>query len=162
MFDQIPFRDLTTPAGILVAGVLIRQVIEIAKHSLLPWLDAGNEKKGAVLLAAALYAAWAAAYARDLSVDGWTALFAALSVAGTAVGVNEGIDGARDQLAKNVVTALRRRPSLIDSAGGEGPPVVASAPGRVAPAEGGPDLDLLVAGGDPVEESLDPAFAEVR
>ena len=161
MMDQIPFRDLTTPAGILVAGMIIRQVVEIAKHSFLPWLDAGNERKGVVILAAALYAAWAAVYARDLTVDGWTALFAALTVAGTAIGVNEGIDGARDQLAKNVVNALRRRPSLIGSAEGEVTPIVTTA-GGVASGEVGPDLDLLVAGGDPIDEPLDPAFAGHR
>lgn len=162
MFDQIPFRDLTTPGGILAAGVLIRQVIEIAKNSFLPWLDAGNERKGAVILAAAVYVAWTAVYATNLAVDGWTALFAALSVAGTAVGVNEGIDGARDQIAKNVVTALREKPSLIGSNGAAAPPGGATAPGRVASVETGPDFDLLVAGGDAMDEPLDPAFAGFR
>lgn len=156
--EQIPLRDLTTPAGMLVAGVVIRQIVEIAKHSFIPWLDAGNERKGTVLLAAALYAAWAAAYGQDLAVDGWTALFAALTVAGTAIGVNEGIDGARDQLAKNVVAALRRRPSLIGAAPSDVQPVVLT-PAAAGPAEIGPDLDLLVAGGDPVDAPSDPAFA---
>jgi hypothetical protein len=159
--DQIPFRDLTTPAGMLVAGVVIRQLIEIAKHSFLPWLDAGNERKGTVILAAALYAAWAAAYGGDLAVDGWTALFAALTVAGTAIGVNEGVDGTRDHVAKNIVSALRRRPSLMGGAGGEVQPVVTT-PGTAGSAEIGPDLDLLVAGGDPIDDPLDPALAGYR
>jgi hypothetical protein len=95
MIDQVPFRDLTTPVGIVLAGTLIRQIIEIAKKSFLPWLDAGNERKGVAILAIILYGAWLAAYGRDLTTDGWQALFAALAVCGTAIGTNETIDAAR-------------------------------------------------------------------
>lgn len=162
MIDQVPFRDLTTPVGIVLAGTLIRQLIEIAKKSFLPWLDAGNERKGVAILAIVLYGAWLAAYGRDLTTDGWQALFAALAVGATAIGANETIDAARDQVAKNVVSAIRDRPSLAgSSASTEGSSMIRSGE-AVAPIEAGPDIDIRVAGGDAFDEPLDPAYAGSR
>jgi len=68
--DQLPFNDLTSPAGIAAVAVVIRQLIEFAKHSFIPWLDHGNERKGAYIIAAGVYVAWLAAYGSDLSADG--------------------------------------------------------------------------------------------
>jgi hypothetical protein len=160
MIDQLPLSALTTPGGIIVAGALVRQVIEVLKHSLLPWLDDGNERKGVVIVAALIYVAWLAAYGQDLATDGWAALYGFLAVSATSIGVNEAVDAARDQVSKNVVKSLTERPEIVAAGAGS-----ARTQGDVqevsVPLEGGPDLDLRVAGGEVLdldaEQPADPA-----
>jgi len=116
MIDQLPLAELTTPAGIVVAGALVRQTVEVLKGSLIPWLDGGNERKGVVLVTILLYIVWLAAYGQSLAIDGWTAFASTLAVSAAAIGTNEGIDAARNQVAKNVVNALKERPALAEAA----------------------------------------------
>jgi hypothetical protein len=164
MIDQLPLKELVTPAGIVLAGLLVRQVVEIAKKSFLPWLDAANERKGAVVVAAAIYVAWAAAYGSNLATDGWTAFAAFLAVAGGSIGANEGVDAARGQVAKNVAILLQEQPQLAALAGlgpsstgaggaaGAGAGAVAGAgAGAVAGADAG--ADAASASGSAVAEA---------
>jgi hypothetical protein len=163
--DQLPFSDLTTPAGIAAVAVVIRQLVEFAKHSFLPWLDNGNERKGAYIVAAAIYLGWLAVYGTSLSVDGPVALAAFWAAGTAALGTNEAVDAAKGVVAKNVggTTADMR----ADAAGQDdmGTPDVDDSVDRSAPLESGPDLDLLVNGGDPQsaleEPPPDPAFAAI-
>ena len=160
--DQFPFSDVVTPAGIAAVAVVIRQVIEFAKHSFLPWLDHGNERKGAFIVAAAVYLAWLVVYGTDLGTDGPVAL-AAIWAAGTAsIGSNEAIDAAKGVVAKNVT---ERNSAPADAATGTGSSTAAvdNSVDRSEPLEAGPDLDLRVDGGDAVvdfdEPPPDPAGA---
>ena len=106
MIESIPFADLVTPAGIVLAGVLTRQLIEILKGlgllGLGGWIDAGNERKTGIILSASLYLAWAAAYARVLPDDVWTAALSWIAVALAAMGANEVID-AGQQVVRGVI-----------------------------------------------------------
>jgi hypothetical protein len=107
MIDQFPFRELTTAAGIAAAALLIRQVIEAAKGSFLPWLDDNNERKGTFILAALLYIAWLAVYGTDLAKDGPAALAAFWACSIAALGTNEAVDAAKGVVAKNVVQTVQ-------------------------------------------------------
>lgn len=164
--DQLPIRDLTTPAGIAALAIVIRQAIEMAKGSFLPWLDHENERKGAFIIAAVVYVAWLAAYGRDLAADGPVA-FAAFWAAGTAaIGANEAVDAAKGVVTKNVTGVDPGAAAEVGSTDNDpNTAVVDDSTERVAPLEVGPDLDLNVNGGDPVadfdEPPRDPAFAGV-
>lgn len=196
--DQLPLRELTTAAGIAAAALLIRQVIETAKGSFLPWLDANNERKGTFILAAVLYLAWLAVYGTDLERDGPAAVAAFWACAIAAMGTNEALDAAKGVVAKNVVETVAADPVVATAAAASG--VIADgaastgttgAPVRAvaadadassadvadvadvssetvaadtgAPLEAGPDLDLNVNDGDPLDdddeddELVDPA-----
>jgi hypothetical protein len=158
--DQFPFRELTTPAGIVAAGILIRQLIEVAKKDLVPWLDAQNERKGTFIIAALLYLAWLLVYGTDLERDGIAAFAAFWATATGAIGVNESVDAAKGVVAKNVGGSLPT--DLEDPRLGGGP--LDDSADRSAPIELGPDLDLLVDEGDvgaseeepPRDPALDP------
>lgn len=189
--DQFPFRELTTATGIGAAALLIRQVIEVAKGSFLPWLDANNERKGTFILAAVLYLAWLAVYGTDLGKDGPAALAAFWACSIAAMGTNEAVDAAKGVVAKSVVQTVRTDPIVATEAtasgvidgtavatGTVGPavpgdadasgadaaaaPSVASADSG-APLEAGPELDLNVNDGDPLDDDdedddvVDPA-----
>jgi hypothetical protein len=159
--DQFPFRELTTPAGIVAAGILIRQLIEVAKKDLVPWLDARNERKGTFIIAALLYLAWLLVYGTDLERDGIAAFAAFWATATGAIGVNESVDAAKGVVAKNVGGNLPNA-DLQDSGPGGGP--LDDSADRSVPIEHGPDLDLLVDEGDveafeeepPRDPALDP------
>ena len=118
--DQFPFRELTTAAGIAAAALLIRQVIEMAKGSFLPWLDANNERKGTFILAAVLYLAWLAVYGTDLGKDGPVAVAAFWACAIAALGTNEAVDAAKGVVAKNVVQAVATDPVVATAAAASG------------------------------------------
>lgn len=143
--DQFPFRELTTPAGVAAAAVLIRQVVEMAKHSFLPWLDAGNERKGVFILTAVLYVGWLLVYGTDLGRDGVAAAAAFWATATAAIGANEAVDAAKGMVAKNVREAAAEGEV---SETGDGAMEVDDSVDRSAPLESGPDLDLLVDGGE--------------
>src|SRR4051812_20281744 len=139
--DQFPFRELTSAAGIAAAALLIRQVIEAAKGSFVPWLDANNERKGTFILAAVLYLAWLAVYGTDLAKDGPPAVAAFWACAIAAMGTNEAVDAAKGVVAKNVVQTVRSDPvvaTAASAAGGAGVAGVAgaSSAGAGAPADG--------------------------
>lgn len=193
---QIPLDQLTTAAGVAAAAIAIRQIIEIVKDSF-RWLDAGNERKGAIILAAAVYIAWLALYGKDLGTDGPAAFAAFVACSTAAMGTNEALDAAKGVVAKNVVQTVGTDPVVAteavktgvispeaaagNAAGTEstttGPATVdpdastevddASAAARDAdggaPLEAGPDVDLNVNGGDPLddddedEDPFDPA-----
>ena len=184
--DQFPFRDLTTAAGIAAAALLIRQIIEAAKHSFLPWLDANNERKGTFILAALLYVAWLAVYGTDLATDGPAALAAFWTTSIAAMGTNESIDAAKAVVAKSVVQTVADDPVVATAAtasgvinGGSGSTakaggaVVADADASIdddafeasdsgAPLEPGPDLDLNVNNGNPLDDDEDEGDQEVE
>lgn len=180
--DQFPFRELTTAAGIAAAALLIRQVIEAAKGSFLPWLDANNERKGTFMLAAALYLAWLAVYGTDLAKDGPAAVAAFWACAIAAMGTNEAVDAARGVVAKNVVQAVATDPIVATAATASGvltdgatpsggavaadadassadaadvSPAGTTATDTGAPLEAGPELDLNVNNGDPLDDDDD-------
>lgn len=182
--DQFPFRELTTAAGIAAAALLIRQVIEAAKNSFLPWLDANNERKGTFILAAGLYIGWLAVYGTDLGKDGPAAVAAFWACSIAAMGTNEAVDAAKGVVAKSVVQAVRTDSVVATEAtvSGviDGSAVVTGANGAVnvaadadasaadtalassvpatdsgAPLEAGPELDLNVNGGDPLDDDDD-------
>jgi hypothetical protein len=156
---QFPFRDLVTPAGIAAAAVLIRQIIEMAKHSFLPWLDAGNERKGVFIISAALYAGWLLVYGADLGRDGFAAVTAFWATATAAIGSNEAVDAAKGVVARNVhdVAAEDSAVAAVGTAG------VDDSSDRSTSIERGPARDLLVDGGEPAalleEPPADPAAA---
>jgi hypothetical protein len=198
--DQFPFRELTSAAGIAAAALLIRQVIEAAKGSLIPWLDANNERKGTFIFAAVLYVAWLAVYGTDLGKDGPAALAAFWACSIAALGTNEAVDAAKGVVAKNVVQTVATDPVVATAAtasgvttgvpapiaavaapaaavavdpvvavdadastadDGDGPPDGLEVDGA-APLELGPDVDLNVNDGNPLDdedddEPLDPA-----
>ena len=145
--EQLPLQQVVSPAGVVLAGALTRQVVEVLKGSLVPWLDRGNERKGVVLVAGLIYLAWLVAYGQNLATDGWTALFSFLAVSGTAIGTNEAVDAAKGQVTKNIVASIRERPELVGApAAGDG----VARSGRDEVVDGiddGPDLDLLIGGG---------------
>jgi hypothetical protein len=157
--EQFPFRDLVTPAGIAAAAVLIRQIIEMAKHSFLPWLDAGNERKGVFILSAALCAGWLLVYGTDLGRDGFAAVTAFWATATAAIGSNEAVDAAKGVVARNVRDATADDPEVttVGTAG------VDDSLDRSTSIERGPAIDLLVDGGEPAapleEPPADPALA---
>jgi hypothetical protein len=182
--DQFPFRELTTATGIAAAALLIRQIIETAKGSFLPWLDANNERKGTFILAAVLYIAWLAVYGTDLAKDGPAALAAFWACSIAAMGTNEAIDAAKGVVAKNVVQTVRTDPIVATEATAsgviDGTVVAAGAAGTAAvaadadasgadaaaassvasadsgaPLEAGPDVDLNVNAGDPLDDDDD-------
>lgn len=160
--DQFPFQNLTTPGGIAVAAILIRQVIEFAKHSFLPWLDRGNERKGAFIVSAVLYLAWLVFYGKDLSTDGPLAVAAFWAAATATIGANETVDAAKGVVAKNVADAAVDIAASATAAGSVavaeaavGAATVDDSMDRSAPMEAGPALDLLVDGGDAVSEFED-------
>jgi len=163
--DQLPFNDLTSPAGIAAVAVVIRQLIEFAKHSFIPWLDHGNERKGAYIIAAGVYVAWLAAYGSDLSVDGPMALAAFWAAGTAAIGTNEAVDAAKGVVANNVGGSTGPAAAEAGTPNDEGAVVSDDSVDRSSPLELGPDLDLLVNGGDPelaIEEPPpDPAFAAI-
>jgi hypothetical protein len=201
---QLPLEQLTTAAGVAAAAIAIRQIIEIGKGSF-KWLDDGNERKSAIILAALLYIAWLALYGTNLGTDGPLAFAAFVACATAAMGTNEALDAAKGVVAKNVVKTVGTDPvvateavktGVIDAnaaaanaaaagaaaggaAGTTGPTAVDpdastaadDAPGAVgddadggAPLEAGPEVDLNVNGGDPLddddddEEPFDPAM----
>lgn len=160
--EQLPLEQIVTPAGLVLAGALTRQIIEVLKGSLIPWLDRGNERKGVVLVAGVIYMAWLVAYGRNLATDGWTALFSFLAVSGTAIGTNEAVDAAKSQVTKNVVASIRERPELVGAAAKDYGVARSARDEAVDGVADGPDLDLLVGGGatDPSIEGapLDPAM----
>jgi hypothetical protein len=195
--DQFPFRELTTATGIAAAALLIRQVIEVAKGSFLPWLDANNERKGTFILAAVLYLAWLAVYGTDLGKDGPAAVAAFWACAIAAMGTNEAVDAAKGVVAKSVVQTVASDPVVAAAATASG--VIADGEASIgttvtgvaadadassadavdvssaslvaadtgAPLEAGPELDLNVNDGDPLDdddeddEPIDPATAGV-
>jgi hypothetical protein len=161
--DQLPIRDLTTPAGIAAIAVVIRQVIEMAKKSFLPWIDAGNERKATFIVAAVVYLVWLAFYGKDLNTDGPVALAAFWAAGTAAIGANEAVDAAKGVVASNVGgTSEADKPAAGTDAATT---VVDDSVDRSAPLEAGPDLDLLVNGGNVVsdfeEPPQDPALASV-
>ena len=105
-FDTIPFVQLVTPAGIVFAGVFVRQLIEILKGlgllGLGGWIDAGNERKVSIVIAGLLYAGWAVGYGSVFPDDAWTAVLSWLAVALASMGANEAID-AGQQVLRGVV-----------------------------------------------------------
>jgi hypothetical protein len=180
--DQFPFRELTTAAGIAAAAVIIRQVIEAAKGSFLPWLDANNERKGTFMLAAALYLAWLAVYGTDLAKDGPAAVAAFWACSIAAMGTNEAVDAARGVVAKNVVQAVASDPIVATAATASGVIANGATPSGAgvaadadassadaadvslasttatdtgAPLEAGPEIDLNVNNGDPLDDDND-------
>jgi hypothetical protein len=161
MVEQLPLEQVVTPAGVVGAGLLTRQIIEILKGSLVPWLDRGNVRMGVVIVAALSYVAWVAAYGQNLATDGWTAVFAFLAVSGTAVGANEAVDAGKGQVTKNVLASLRERPEIAFAAAASTVDQPADRPADTAAGiEPGPELDLLVGDGahDAGDEApLDPA-----
>ena len=210
--DQFPFRELTTAAGIAAAALLIRQVIEVAKGSFVPWLDANNERKGTFILAALLYLAWLAVYGTDLAKDGPPAVAAFWACSIAAMGTNEAVDAAKGVVAKNVVQTVGTDSAVATAAlasgvidnvsasagatAASGEVVAADADASSAdraelagaglagasvagvstvstiasdtgaPLEAGPDLDLNVNGGDPLDDDdadgdlIDPATTD--
>src|SRR3954447_22279751 len=118
--EQFPLKELTTAAGIAAAAVLIRQIIEMAKGSFLPWLAAANEGKGPFIIAAGLYLAWRAAYGTDLAKDGPAAVTAFFACATAALGANEAVDAAKGVVAKNVVQQAGTHPRAAQAGGGGG------------------------------------------
>jgi hypothetical protein len=158
--DQFPFRDLTTPAGIAVAAILIRQVIEMAKHSFLPWLDRGNERKGAFIVSAVLYLLWLVFYGTDLSTDGPLAFAAFWAAATATIGANETVDAAKGVVARNVAGAAADTAATADAADPTAGTAIGTATiddsmDRSAPMETGPAFDLLVDAGEAVAEFED-------
>lgn len=111
--DQIPFSALVTPAGIVFAGLFVRQMIEILKGlglaGLGGWVDAGNERKTAIVLSAILYLAWAVSFARVFPDDAWTAVLSWAAVALASMGTNEAIDAGQ-----GVVRGVVIRPEVIE------------------------------------------------
>lgn len=97
--DQIPFSALVLPAGIVFAGLFVRQLIEILKGLGLlgvgGWIDAGNERKTSIVISGLLYLAWAASYARIFPDDAWTAVLSWIAVALASMGTNEAIDAGQ-------------------------------------------------------------------
>ncbi len=108
--DQFPFRELTTAAGIAAAAVLIRQVIEFAKGSFLPWLDAANERKGVFILAGLLYLAWLVIYGKNLETDLPAAVAAVWACGIASIGTNEAVDAAKGVAAKNMAQTVASDP----------------------------------------------------
>ena len=158
--DQFPFQNLTTPAGIALTAILIRQVIEFAKHSFLPWLDRGNERKGAFIVSAVLYLLWLGFYGKDLSTDGTLAVAAFWAVATATIGTNEIVDAAKGVVAKNVVDATERTATPADassmsSAEMIGATIIDDSIDRSAPMEAGPAFNLLVDEGGAMAEFED-------
>jgi len=176
VLEQFPLRELTTAAGVAAAALAIRQVIEASKGSFFPWLDAGNERKGAILLAAVIYLAWLAIYGKDLATDGPAALAAFFACATAAMGANEAVDAAKGVVAKNVASqgtdpAVQAAAANATSQGGADVVGAAAATSGVDPdggvaAEEPPGVDLSVNAGDPLddedEDSIeDPAGGSV-
>lgn len=195
VLEQFPFRELTTAAGIAAAALLIRQVIEFAKGSFLPWLDAANERKGVFVLAGLLYLAWLVVYGKHLETDLPAAVAAVWACGIAAIGTNEAVDAAKGVAAKNIAQTVATDPvaaeaaatagiigtggASAETAGTTGTTDVAVAgdadassadvanaavsADSGAPLEAGPDLDLNVNGGDPLddddeEDLTDPAI----
>ena len=111
--DQFPFKELTTAAGIAAAALLIRQIIEFSKGTFFPWLDAANERKGAFIMAAVLYAAWLIFYGTNLERDLPAAIAAIYACGIAAIGTNEAVDAAKGVVAKNVVQSYADMTSTI-------------------------------------------------
>jgi hypothetical protein len=194
---QIPLDQLTTAAGVAAAAIAIRQIIEIVKGSF-KWLDDGNERKGAIILAALVYVAWLALYGKELGTDGPAAFAAFVACSTAAMGTNEALDAAKGVVAKNVVQTVGTDQAVATEAvksgvisaetAAAGPAATAVAtvgPAAVdadastevddvtsaaaddadggAPLEAGPDVDLNVNDGDPLddddeeEDPFDPA-----
>lgn len=107
--DQIPFVALVTPAGIVFAGLFVRQLIEILKGlglaGLGGWVDAGNERKTSIVLSAVLYVAWAVSFARLFPDDAWTAVLSWVAVSLASMGTNEAIDASQSVLRGVVAPA---------------------------------------------------------
>lgn len=96
--------DLVTPAGIVVAGAIVRMVVELLKN-LIAWIDNGRERAFTALVALLLYGYWYWSFASGVPNGAWLAFTAFLAVTATAFGVNEAIDAGQGQLAKVVVKA---------------------------------------------------------
>ena len=182
VLEQFPFSQLTTAAGIAAAAVLIRQVIEFAKGSFVPWLDAANERKGAFILAALLYLAWLIVYGKNLETDLPAAVAAVWACGIAAIGTNEAVDAAKGVAAKNIAQTVASDPVAnaaaatagiiatdTSAAASSGATVAVAVAGDAdassadvtdasivadsgAPLELGPDLDLSVNGGDPLDD----------
>jgi hypothetical protein len=157
--EQLPFEQIVSPAGVVLAGALTRQIIEVLKGTILPWLDRDNERKGVVIVAGLIYLGWLIAYGQDLATDGWTALFSVLAVSGTAIGANEAVDAVKGQVTKNVVATIRERPELVGATPNDGGFVGSARDDVVDGVTDGPDLDLLVADGAS-EHRLEGAVAD--
>jgi hypothetical protein len=191
--EQLPLDQLTTAAGVAAAAIAIRQIIEMVKGSFLPWLDAGNERKGAIILAAVVYVAWLALYGKNLGTDGPAAFAAFVACSTAALGTNEAVDAAKGVVAKNVVQTVGSDPVVATEAvktgvisqetaaasaagaAGAAAGTASEAAGAVkvdpdasteaddvssaaadadggGPLEAGPDVDLNVNGGDPLDD----------
>lgn len=108
---NVTLHDVVTPAGIIALGLLIRQVIEVGKGlAPLRWIDAGNERKTAILLGLAVYVAWFLAYQTDPGRDVFVALSAWVAVSLSSIGANEAIDAGQQTVARIV---LKQAPAAI-------------------------------------------------